>query len=55
MRKLDDAMRYVDVSQLALGTQCGFSSDVQGNALGEDDQWRKLELIGRVADTVWGR
>jgi hypothetical protein len=26
-----------------------------GNALSEDQQWAKLELIVRTAERVWGR
>jgi hypothetical protein len=25
-----------------------------GNETNEDAQWRKLELVGKVADRVWG-
>jgi hypothetical protein len=25
-----------------------------GNDIDEDIQWRKLELVGRVADRLWG-
>ena len=27
---------------------------VAGNPVSEDDQWRKLELVVRVAERVWG-
>ena len=46
--------RYADLDQLAISTQCGFASEAQGNLLTEDDQWRKLDLVARVADRVWG-
>jgi len=54
VRKLDDAAKYLDTDQLAVTTACGFASSVQGNLLDEDSQWRKLELVGRVANKVWG-
>jgi methionine synthase II (cobalamin-independent) len=54
VRALEEAGRYADIDQLAISTQCGFASEAQGNLLTEDDQWRKLELVGRVADRVWG-
>jgi 5-methyltetrahydropteroyltriglutamate--homocysteine methyltransferase len=54
VRRLADASRYLDLEQLALSPQCGFASALEGNDLGEDDQWRKLEAIGRVADRLWG-
>jgi hypothetical protein len=28
---------------------------IVGNMVDEDAQWRKLELVGRVADRLWGR
>lgn len=54
VRALDEASRYVDIDQLAISTQCGFASEAHGNLLTEDDQWRKLELVARVAERVWG-
>ena len=53
IRKIDDAAKYVPLEQLALSPQCGFASNAAGNELTEDDQWRKLELIVRVAERVW--
>ena len=46
--------RFVDLDRLAISPQCGFSTSVVGNALGLDDQRRKLELCVRVAERVWG-
>jgi 5-methyltetrahydropteroyltriglutamate--homocysteine methyltransferase len=34
--------------------QSGFSSHETGNELSHDEQWRKLELVVRVARKVWG-
>ena len=53
MRRIEEASRFVPVEQLALSPQCGFASDVGGNLLTEDDQWRKLELVREVAARVW--
>ena len=53
-RRIDEASRYVPLEQLALSPQCGFSSNIVGNLITEDDQWRKLELIQQVAADVWG-
>jgi methionine synthase II (cobalamin-independent) len=52
-RRIDEASRYIPVEQLALSPQCGFSSNIVGNLITEDDQWRKLELIQQVAADVW--
>ena len=54
VRALDEASRHLDLDQLALSTQCGFASEAQGNYLTEEEQWRKLDLIGSVATRVWG-
>jgi 5-methyltetrahydropteroyltriglutamate--homocysteine methyltransferase len=53
-RRLDEASQRIDLDQCSLSHQCGFSSTVEGNALGEDDQWRKLERVVEVAGDVWG-
>jgi 5-methyltetrahydropteroyltriglutamate--homocysteine methyltransferase len=53
-RRIEDASQYVDVDQLCLSPQCGFSSTVEGNALTVDEQADKLRLIVEVADEVWG-
>lgn len=52
--RIDEASRFIDVGQLALSPQCGFSSTEEGNVLGEDEQWRKLDRIVEVAREVWG-
>ncbi len=51
--RLEEASRFLDPSQLALSPQCGFASSQAGNLLGEDAQWRKLEVIREVAAHVW--
>jgi 5-methyltetrahydropteroyltriglutamate--homocysteine methyltransferase len=54
-RRIEEASRYVDVDQLCLSGQCGFSSTVEGNRLTRDDQEAKLRLIVEVAGEVWGQ
>jgi methionine synthase II (cobalamin-independent) len=55
IRRLDEAARLAGgMDRLALSPQCGFASVMVGNEIDEDTQWRKLELVGRVADRVWG-
>lgn len=59
----DDLMRHIDqaavivggVDRLAISPQCGFASVLAGNDIDTDVQWRKLELVGRIADRVWPR
>jgi 5-methyltetrahydropteroyltriglutamate--homocysteine methyltransferase len=53
-RRIEEASRYVDVEQLCLSPQCGFSSTEEGNNLSIDEERAKLELIVAVADEVWG-
>ena len=55
LRRLDTASRYLGVDQLAISTQCGFASVMEGNEVDEETQWRKLELVARVADRFWRR
>jgi 5-methyltetrahydropteroyltriglutamate--homocysteine methyltransferase len=55
LRRIEDAARFCSLDQLALSAQCGFASVAGGNALTEDQQWGKLELVVRVAERVWGR
>ncbi|MFG1927375.1 5-methyltetrahydropteroyltriglutamate--homocysteine S-methyltransferase [Cryptosporangium sp. NPDC048952] len=53
-RRLEEASKYVDLDQVCLSPQCGFSSTVEGNALTREEQWAKLRLIVEVAEEVWG-
>ncbi len=53
-RRIDEAAKYVPLDQLCLSGQCGFASTEQGNALTQDDQKAKLELIVETAAEVWG-
>ena len=53
-RRIDEAARFVPLDDLCLSPQCGFSSTHHGNALSQDDQWRKLERVVEVAREVWG-
>ena len=56
MRQMDEAAAIAGgVDRLAISPQCGFASVMVGNDTDPDAQWRKLELVGRVADRVWPR
>jgi 5-methyltetrahydropteroyltriglutamate--homocysteine methyltransferase len=52
-RKIDAAAKYVPLENLCLSPQCGFASTHHGNALSEDEQWKKLGLVVEVAREVW--
>ena len=54
LRKMDVAAGFVvGTDRLAISPQCGFASVMVGNEIDEDTQWRKLELVARVADRLW--
>jgi 5-methyltetrahydropteroyltriglutamate--homocysteine methyltransferase len=52
--RIEDAARHLPLDRLALSTQCGFASDADGNEIGPDAQWAKLELVVDTAEEVWG-
>ena len=53
-RRIEEASRYVDIDQLCLSPQCGFSSTVEGNVVSYDQEVAKLRLIVETAREVWG-
>jgi 5-methyltetrahydropteroyltriglutamate--homocysteine methyltransferase len=53
-RRIEAAAKFAPLDQLCLSPQCGFASTDEGNALGEDDQWKKLEMITSLAKEIWG-
>jgi 5-methyltetrahydropteroyltriglutamate--homocysteine methyltransferase len=54
MRRIEEASQFVDVDQLCLSPQCGFSSTVEGNTLSYDEEVAKLRLVVETAAEVWG-
>ncbi len=52
--RLDEASRYIDLDQVCISPQCGFSSTFEGNSLSVDQEKAKLALLVEVADEVWG-
>ena len=53
-RKFDAASKFADIDQLGIAPQCGFASTEEGNKITEDDQKRKLDLVVKTAETIWG-
>ena len=53
-RRIDEAAKYVDIEQLALSPQCGFSSGIGGEAMSVEREFEKLQLVVDVARDVWG-
>ena len=52
-QRIEDASNYVDIDQLCLSPQCGFSSNAIGNRINVEDQIGKLRLVKEVAKDVW--
>jgi 5-methyltetrahydropteroyltriglutamate--homocysteine methyltransferase len=53
-RKFEEASKYADIDQLGIAPQCGFASTEEGNKITDDDQRRKLELVVKTAEAIWG-
>ncbi len=54
MRRIEEAAKFVDIEQLALSTQCGFSSGIGGETMTPERQFEKLQLVVDIAREVWG-
>ncbi|KAF2096687.1 UROD/MetE-like protein [Rhizodiscina lignyota] len=56
IKRLKEAAEYCSegLGQLCISHQCGFSSTMEGNALSEDEQWKKVELEVAIAKELWG-
>lgn len=52
--RIEEASRYVPIERLCVSPQCGFSSNYLGNPVTIDDECKKLELVVKVAESVWG-
>ncbi|MGN6377943.1 MAG: hypothetical protein ACTHNU_03230 [Gaiellales bacterium] len=56
MRRMDEAAAIAGgIDRLAVSPQCGFASVMVGNDTDTSAQWRKLELVGRIAGRLWSR
>ena len=53
-RRIEEAMKFASLDQLALSPQCGFASTEEGNTLTYDEQWAKLKSVVDIAMDVWG-
>jgi 5-methyltetrahydropteroyltriglutamate--homocysteine methyltransferase len=53
-RRVEEASQHVDVDQLCLSPQCGFSSTLEGNDLTHEQQAAKLRLVVETAEEIWG-
>jgi 5-methyltetrahydropteroyltriglutamate--homocysteine methyltransferase len=51
-RRIEEAARFHPADRLAISTQCGFASAMQGNPLSEKTQRAKLELVGEIGRSM---
>jgi methionine synthase II (cobalamin-independent) len=52
--RIREAGNVVGLERLGIGTQCGFSTSVVGNAISVEDEQRKLGVINQTAREIWG-
>ena len=52
-KRVQEAGKYVDTSQLAISPQCGFASTMGGNPVTEADERAKLRLCVEAAEKIW--
>ncbi|HLF78013.1 MAG TPA: hypothetical protein VJB57_11055 [Dehalococcoidia bacterium] len=53
LQRIQEASKYMDLDDMTLSPQCGFSSTFQGNPLTAEEQRRKLQLVVETARKVW--
>ena len=53
-QRIIEASRFVAIERLGLSPQCGFASSVIGNRISPEIQQRKLELVVKTAQAIWG-
>lgn len=51
--RVTQAAAYHPRERLALSTQCGFATEIEGNEITEDDQRAKLALVADLARRLW--
>ena len=53
-QRIEEASKFVDIDQLCLSPQCGFSSNAIGNIISVQEQFDKLGMIVDLATEIWG-
>ncbi|MDD5659989.1 MAG: 5-methyltetrahydropteroyltriglutamate--homocysteine methyltransferase, partial [Actinomycetota bacterium] len=53
IKRIGQAVRYIDINQICLSPQCGFASAEEGNIMTEEQQWDKVRLVKEIADVIW--
>ncbi|WUI04124.1 cobalamin-independent methionine synthase II family protein [Spirillospora sp. NBC_00431] len=51
--RISEAGKYFPQEQMALSTQCGFASGIDGNPISDRTQEAKLRRVAEVAHSVW--
>jgi methionine synthase II (cobalamin-independent) len=52
-RRIEEASRHIDVAQLGICPQCGFSTNLFGTDFTVDVERRKLRLLAETAAEIW--
>jgi 5-methyltetrahydropteroyltriglutamate--homocysteine methyltransferase len=52
--RISEASNYMPIERLALSSQCGFASTMEGNLITPSEQETKLRLVAATAREVWG-
>ena len=52
LKRLEEANKHVDPKQICIATQYGFASTEAGNLISEEGQWRKLDLVHELAESL---
>lgn len=53
IKRIKEAARYIPLENICISPQCGFSSTEEGNAVTEEDQWKKIALLKEVVEEVF--
>jgi 5-methyltetrahydropteroyltriglutamate--homocysteine methyltransferase len=53
-QRIAEATRYLPRERLGLSPQCGFASSTIGNKITAAEQRKKLELVVKTAQEIWG-
>lgn len=51
LKRVHQANKHVPIDQICVSPQCGFASTHQGNALTEEEQWKKIDLVVKLANS----
>lgn len=53
INRIKEATQYVNINNICISPQCGFSSTEEGNIITEDEQWNKILFLKEIADEIW--